>query len=107
MSREVRDRSEKERVVKKPKMRFMFSIPKDVLTDDIKTAQSDAIHAFVFMKSSIQTKADKEIIDKSYEAFKDKMLAYAETIVGAMRKQERGQVKPTEEKKEVDKKKKK
>ena len=89
MSREYRERSEKsEKLVKKPKMRFMFSIPKDILTDDIKTAQSDAIHAFVFMKSSIQTKADKEIIEKSYDAFKDKMLSYAESIIGAMKKQE-------------------
>ena len=88
MSREYRDAKEKTERIKRPKMRFMFSIPKDVLTDDIKNAQNDAIHAYVFMKSSIQTKADKEIIEKSYDAFKDKMLSYAESIIGAMRKQE-------------------
>lgn len=103
MSREYRDAKEKTERIKRPKMRFMFSIPKDVLTDDIKNAQNDAIHAYVFMKSSIQTKADKEIIDKSYDAFKDKMLAYAESIIGAMKKQEKMEKKETEEKEEVKK----
>ena len=89
----------------------MFSIPKDVLTDDIKTAQSDVINQFVLMKSLIKTKADKEIIDKSYETFKDKMSIYADAIVGAMRKQERNldkkekqPDKPTEDKKDKKKK---
>lgn len=100
MSKEERgERTEQK--IRKPKIRFMFSIPKEILTDDIKQAQTDAIHAYVFMKSSVQTKADKEIIDKSYDGFKDKMLAYAEAIIGAMKKE---QTKETPKKKVVKKK---
>lgn len=103
MSREERNERTEQRM-RKPKVRFMFSIPKDLLTEDIKKAQTDAIHAYVFMKSSVQTKADKDIIEKSYDGFKSKMMAYTDAIIGAMKKEEVKEEAPKEKKKIVKKK---